>query len=156
MRNLLLLAIAILCLAIALVLAWVLGVTLFFPNGKLAGLIVERKDLIRAHIDYLMMAQFLFIFFGLFKLFSIDPPYWVVGAASYGAIMNPLGFLKRALTPKIVAAAPVEPYFPVQAGVSFTLATVGLLAAAALIFRAAWAARDASASKKSKSDFQAG
>jgi len=61
--NLFLLAFAGLCLAIALSIAWVLGITLFFPDGVLAGALVERADIIRAHIDYLMMAQFLFIFF---------------------------------------------------------------------------------------------
>lgn len=148
MRNLFLLGFAVLLLTIALVLAWILGVTLFFPNGYLASFIVERKDLIRAHIDYLMMAQFLFIFFGLFRLLSIDPPVWIVGATCYGAFMNPLGFLRRSLTPNIVAAAPVEPYFPLRAGVSFTLVTIGFLGAAALIVRAAWATRGAIEKKR--------
>lgn len=155
MRNLFFLGVALLCLVLALVLAWLLGITLFFPKSNLAEFIVERNDLIRAHIDYLMITQFLLIFFGLFKLFSIDPPFWVVGAASYGAVMNPLGFLKRALTPKIVATTPTEPYFPLSAGVSFSLTTFGFLAAAALILRAAWAARDADARKR-KADLKVG
>ncbi|MGZ5558624.1 MAG: hypothetical protein ACXWFA_18195 [Methylobacter sp.] len=56
--NLFLLAFAGLCLAIALTIAWVLGITLFFPDGVLAGLLIERADIIRAHIDYLMMPNF--------------------------------------------------------------------------------------------------
>jgi hypothetical protein len=145
MRNLFLLAFAGLCLAIALVIAWALGITLFFPNGAVAGLIFDRPSLIRAHIDFLMMAQFLFIFFLSFRQFSIDPPIWVVGASCYGAFFNPLGFLRVALRPKPVIIAPVEPHFPLSAFVSFSLTTIGFLAAVVLIARAAWKSRKLSA-----------
>ncbi|MGZ4975677.1 MAG: hypothetical protein ACXV8O_00890 [Methylobacter sp.] len=138
MTNLFLLTFAGLCLAIALTIAWVLGFTLFFPDGALAGHLVERADIIRAHIDYLMMSQFLFIFFLLFRQYAIDPPVWVVAAACFGAFFNPLSFLVRGLTPKPSVTVPVEAYFPFQAGLSFTLTTVGFLTAVALVVRAAW------------------
>lgn len=143
MTNLFLVAFAGLCLAMALTIAWVLGVTLFFPDGVLAGLLVERADIIRAHIDYLMMSQFLFIFFLLFRQYAIDPPVWVVAACCFGAFFNPLSFLVRGLTPKpsVVAAIPVEAHFPFQAGLSFTLTTVGFLTAVVLVVRAAWKLR---------------
>jgi hypothetical protein len=138
MTNLFLLAFAGLCLAIALAIAWVLGITLFFPDGALAARLAERADIIRAHIDYLMMAQFLFIFFLLFRQYSINAPAWVVAACCFGAFFNPLSFLVRGLTPKVAGAISVEPHFPLQAGVSFTLTTVGFLTAVALVVRAAW------------------
>ncbi|MGZ5075441.1 MAG: hypothetical protein ACXV9R_02375 [Methylobacter sp.] len=139
--NLFLLAFAGLCLAIALTIAWVLGITLFFPDGVLAGHLEERADIIRAHIDYLMMAQFLFIFFLLFRQYAIDPPVWVVAACCFGAFFNPLAFLIRGLTPKPDVAIPVEAHFPLQAGLSFTLTTVGFLTAVALVVRVAWKSR---------------
>lgn len=141
LRNVFLLGFATLCLVIALAIAWALGVSLFFPNGSLAGLIVDRADLIRAHVDYLMMAQFLFLFALLFRQYRIEPPLWVIGAACYGAFFNPLGFLLRALRPKIDPATIPEPHFPLQAGVSFTLTTIGFLGAAALAVHAAWRSR---------------
>jgi len=143
MTNLFLVAFAGLCQAIALAIAWVLGVTLFFPDGVLAGHLVERADIIRAHIDYLMMSQFLFIFFLLFRQYAIDPPVWVVAACCFGAFFNPLAFLVRGLTPKpsVVAAIPVEAHFPFQAGLSFTLTTVGFLTAVVLVVREAWKLR---------------
>jgi hypothetical protein len=142
-RNIFLLSFAGLCLAIALAIAWVLGITLFFPNGVVAGFLVDRADIIRAHIDYLMMAQFLFIFFLLFRQYSIVPPVWVVAASCFGAFFNPLAFLVRGVTAKaaVVATLPVEPHFPLQAGISFTLTTVGFLASVALVVRAAWKSR---------------
>lgn len=152
MRNTFLLAFAGLLLAIALTIAWVLAVTLFFPHGQLAGLIVDRNSLIRSHIDYLMMAQFIFLFALLFRQYSIIPPWWVMGASCYGAFFNPLGFLKWALFAKPPAdAAPIEPHFSLPGAVTFTCTTVGFLAAVVLIIRAAWrsskAGSEASASQ---------
>jgi hypothetical protein len=140
-RTTFLLAFATLCLTIALALAWALGITLFFPNGYLASFIFERADLIRAHVDYLMMAQFLFLFALLFRQYRIVPPLWVIGASCFGAFFNPLAFLLRALHPKIDPTAIVEPHFPFQAGLSFSLTTIGFLGAAALAIRAAWLSR---------------
>jgi hypothetical protein len=141
MRNTFILGFAGLCLAIALVLAWVLGITLFFPQSYLATFIADRPSFIKAHIDFLMMAQFLFIFGLLFRQYLVKPPIWVVAAACYGAFFNPLGFLKVALTPKPPAGTLVihhAPYFPIPAAISFTLTTIGFLAAVMLIVRAAW------------------
>jgi hypothetical protein len=139
MRILFLLAFGGLCFGISLILAWVLAVTLFFPDGILARYIVSRSDLIRAHIDYLMMAQFIFIFALLFRQYSVTPPLWVVAATSYGAFFNPLGFLKRAITPKPAKAAsvPIQPHFPPQAAATFIMATIGFLASVVLVICAA-------------------
>ncbi len=139
--NLILLSVAGLCLLIALAIAWVLGITLFFPEGDLAARLVEREDIIRAHIDYLMMAQFLLIFFLGFRQYAIDPPYWLIVACCFGAFFNPLAFLIRGLTPKVATPIPVEPHFPLQAMLSFSLTTIGFLGAVVLIAQAAWKMR---------------
>lgn len=139
--NLILLYFAGLCLAIALSIAWVLGISLFFPDGALAGYLADRDDVIRAHIDYLMMAQFLFIFYLALRQYTIDPPVWLVCACCFGAFFNPLAFLLRGLTPK-PEALPVEPHFPLQAALSFSLTTVGFLGIVMLVARAAWKSRE--------------
>jgi len=89
--HLILLTGAGLCLTMALAIAWVLGVSLFFPNSTLAGHLIERDDVIRAHIDYLMMAQFLLIFFLAFRLWRIEPPLWLVGACCFGGVFQSAG-----------------------------------------------------------------
>ncbi|WP_400765612.1 hypothetical protein [Methylosinus sporium] len=146
-RNAFLLAFATLLLGMALAIAWVLGFTLFYPDSALAHAIPRRDDLIRAHIDYLMMAQFVFVFALLFRQYAIRPPIWMIVSICFGTFNNPLSFALRALRPKIDPATlpPVEPHFPLIAGVSFTLTTVGFLTAAFLAARAAWRAGDASA-----------
>jgi len=126
------------------VIAWVLGVTLFFPNGFIIRLITERNDLLRAHIDYLMMAQFLFLFALFFRQDAIHPPLWVIAADCTGAFFNPLGFVLRALAPKIDPATNTEPHFPLPAALSFTLTTLGFLASAGLVVRAAFRSRASS------------
>jgi len=152
-RTTFLLGFAALLLGIALAIAWVLGVSLFFPEGALARAIARRDDLIRAHIDYLMMAQFLFLFALLFRQYAIRPPLWVIAASCFGAFNNPLSFALRALQPKVDPATlpPVEPHFPLIAGVSFTLTTAGFLAAAVLAVRAAWRAGNAPSAETSVS-----
>ncbi len=140
MRSVFLFTFAGLCLLMALAIAWVLGITLFYPANFLAGFIVDRANLVKAHIDYLMMAQFLMIFFLAFRHFSLEPPVWVVAALCYGAFFNPAGFLFGAFSakPPVMAGIAPEPHFLVAAAVSFTLTTAGFAAATALIVRAAW------------------
>jgi hypothetical protein len=142
-RIVFLLGFAVFCLVLALALAWTLGVTLFFPNGALAQKIVERADLIRAHIDFLMMAQFLFLFAALLRQYAVTPPIWAVAISCYGAFFNPLSFVMRALTPKLPAELAPEPHFPLAAGVSFTCITLGFLTLAFLALRGAWKSRAA-------------
>jgi hypothetical protein len=94
------------------------------------------------------MAQFLFLFALLFRQYSIAPPLWVVGASCFGAFFNPLAFLLRALQPKVELTV-VEPHFPLQAGLTFTLTTVGFLAAAGLAIRGALRSRSLSRAQTS-------
>lgn len=133
-----LLGFATLLLAVALVIAWVLGVTLFFPKGELASLLHDRSDVIKAHIDFLMMSQFLFIFAFLFRQYDVVPPRWVIGASCIGAFLNPVSFLMRGLHPKVDPATIIEPHFPAKAAVSFSLVTVGFLVSAGIVVFAAW------------------
>jgi hypothetical protein len=128
-------------LVFALITAWILGITLFFPHGSLAQLIQDRHRLIQGHIDFLMMAQFLFIFAGLFRLYAVDPPRWVLALCCYGAFINAFGLARAGFIPKPTvdpAAPPPNPSFPLPAALSFTAVTLGFLAAAVLITYAAW------------------
>jgi multisubunit Na+/H+ antiporter MnhC subunit len=133
-------------LVLALITAWILGITLFFPRGDLAQLVQDRHRLIQGHIDLLMMAQFLFIFAGLFRLYAIEPPRWVLALCCYGAFFNAFGLARAgfvAKPPLDPGAPPPEPSFPLPAAMSFTAVTLGFLAATFLILRAAWRLRRA-------------
>ncbi|MGA9600938.1 MAG: hypothetical protein WBS22_11925, partial [Methylocystis sp.] len=84
-------------LFLALVLAWVLGITLFYPSGAFSSRLADRNDIIRGHVDYLMMAQFLFLFFLAFRQYSIQPPLPIVACLCFGAFFNPFTFVLRGL-----------------------------------------------------------
>ncbi len=130
-------------LVLALITAWILGITLFFPHGDLAQMVQDRRRLIQGHIDFLMMAQFLFIFAVLFRLYSVEPPRWMLALCCYGAFFNAFGLARAgfiATSPAATAVPPPEPSFPLPAALSFTAVTLGFVAAAALIVHAAWSA----------------
>ena len=49
------------------------------------------QNLLKAHLDYLMMTGLLMIFFLLFNHFRVSPSPLVVLAMCVGSFMNPLG-----------------------------------------------------------------
>ena len=126
---------AVVCLLVALIEAWLLVALFSSDTGPIARLIPGRQDLLRSHIDYLMMAQFLFIFFLMMRTLSLTPPSWVVASASIGAFFNPFAFLVRAIRPAYVTRAPAP--FMAMITVSCILTTVGFGASAILLARAA-------------------
>jgi hypothetical protein len=97
-----------LCLIVALIEAWLIVGHFSSPDGPVARLIPGGKDLVRSHIDYLMMAQFQFIFYGLYRFMGLTPSGWVIAAICFGSFFNPFGFLVRAVKPSYVN--PPAPY----------------------------------------------
>jgi hypothetical protein len=97
-----------------------------------------RQDLLKSHIDYLMMAQFLFIFFMLFRSLEITPATWLVACLSIGSFFNPFAFFVRALRPSCLRAPPLA--FTAMITGNCILTTVGYGASAWLVARAALAA----------------
>src|SRR6266516_2281656 len=51
------------------------------------------QNLLKAHIDYLLMTGLLMIFFLLFNHFRVSPSPLVVFAMSVGSFMNPVAFI---------------------------------------------------------------
>lgn len=123
-----------LCLFVALLESWLLVARFSSDEGAMARMIPGRQDLLRSHIDYLMMSQFLFIFFVLFKSLSLDVPFWVVACACIGSFFNPLAFLIRAIKPVYLEQAPLP--FTLMISVSCILTTVGYAAIAWIAARA--------------------
>jgi hypothetical protein len=133
-----LLLIGSLCLGVALIQAWLLVAVFSSDESPMLKLIPGRKDLLKSHIDYLMMAQFLFIFFALFRTLEITPPTWVLLSLCIGSFFNPFAFFVRALRPSYLKTPPI--LFVATITLSCILTTVGYGAAAWLISRAALAA----------------
>jgi hypothetical protein len=135
MRNYssLLVVVGSLCLSITLVLAWCLVGVRSSPFMK--KLFPNYQNLLKAHLDYLMMTGLLMIFFLLFDRFRVLPPAVVVVAMCIGSFMNPVGFIALAIRPTL-RQHPTSPFGVVMA-VSFSLTTIGYAGAAWSIGQAA-------------------
>jgi hypothetical protein len=120
-------------LEITLVLAWCLvGVR---TSAFMKTVFSNYQNLLKAHIDYLMMTGLLMIFYLLFNHFHVSPSRLVVVAMSVGSFMNPVGFIALAIRPGL-RQQPTSPFGAVMAG-SFTLTTIGYAGAAWSIGHAA-------------------
>src|SRR5207247_11219266 len=88
-----------LCLLITLGLAWCLvGVR---SSSFMKRLFPNYQNLLKAHLDYLMMTGLLMIFFLLFNQFRVLPSPLVVFAMCVGSFMNPVGFIALAIKPDL-------------------------------------------------------
>jgi hypothetical protein len=135
MRNLasILVVVGSLCLLITLGLAWCLvGVR---SSAFMKRLFPNYQNLLKAHIDYLMMTGLLMTFFLLFTHFGVSPSPLVVFSMSVGSFMNPVGFIALAIKPTL-RQHPASPFGVVMAG-SFSLTTIGYAGAAWSIGQAA-------------------
>jgi hypothetical protein len=123
-----------LCLIIALIQAWLLVAVFSSETSPVSRIIPGRQDLLKSHIDYLMMAQFLFIFFMLYRVLSLTPPLWVVACVCIGSFFNPFAFFVRAVKPDYLRNAPMA--FVGMITVSCILTIVGYGASALMFARA--------------------
>lgn len=125
----------VLCLFLALLEAWTLVSLSSNPAGALANWIREARDLLKSHIDFLLMSLFLFVFYLLFGHFQVKVPAFVLLAMCLGSIGNPLLFLIRATHPAWKDEP--SPGFRLMMAGSCLLTTVGYLGGAWLVGRAA-------------------
>jgi hypothetical protein len=126
-----------LCLTVALIQSWLLVAVFSSDSSPVSKIIPGRQDLLKSHIDYLMMAQCLFIFFMLYRALGLTPPGWVIACLSIGSFFNPFAFFVRAMKPSYLKAAPAV--FTAMITVSCILTTVGYGVSAWLFARAALA-----------------
>jgi hypothetical protein len=122
-----------LCLMITLGLAWCLVGVRSSPFMK--RLFPSYQQLLKAHIDYLLMSALLMIFCLMFAHFHVPASPVVVTAMSIGSLMNPVGFLVLAIKPD-TRQQPTSPFGAIMA-CSFTLTTIGYLGAAWSVAHAA-------------------
>jgi len=128
---------AAICLGFALLQAWLLVARFASDVGPVARIIPGKADLLRSHIDYLMMAQFLFVFYALHQYLAVAPPAWLVAATCLGSFFNPFAFMIRALRPHYLTNPP--PPFMIMITLSCLATTVGYGATAWLLAGAAFA-----------------
>jgi hypothetical protein len=124
------------CLAVALVEAW--SLVAIFSGGNsswLARKLPGVTDLIKSHIDYLMMSMLLFIIFLLLSHYQRSPEFFVIFSVCAGSIFNPFLFLVRAINPSLKEQP--SPGFRLAMLISCLLTTVGYIGSIGTILKAA-------------------
>ena len=125
-----------LCMIITLGLSWCLvGVR---TSAFMKSLFASYPNLLKAHLDYLMMTGLLMAFFLLFSHFQVSPSPLIVWAMSIGSFLNPVGFIFLSLKPNL-SQHPASPFGILMSG-SFTLTTIGYAGAALSVGHAAFMA----------------
>lgn len=123
------------CLTLALLEAWMLVVLSSNPGAALAKWIRESRDLLKSHIDFLLMSQFLFVFYLLFNHFQVKASAFIILSMCLGSLGNPLLFLIRAAKPEWKDEPSLG--FRLMMSSSCLLTTMGYLGGAWLVGRAA-------------------
>ena len=68
---------------------------------RLKAIFPATHQLIRAHIDYLLMFILLVVTYYLAKELSITLPLWVIALLCIGSLYNPFGFILLAIKPTL-------------------------------------------------------
>lgn len=97
----LLLITAAICMLISLGLAWLASLILYAKISRLKRMFPATHQLIRAHIDYLLMFILLVAAYYLQNLLSITLPAWVIALLCIGSLYNPFGFIVLAIKPEL-------------------------------------------------------
>ena len=95
-----LLATAAFVMIVSLALAWVSTLIIYGQVKSLKKVFPATQNLIRAHIDYLMMSTLLIAFYFSCEHLSIALPSAVIAILCFGVIYNPFGFILKAIDPK--------------------------------------------------------
>lgn len=114
-------------LILSLILAWVLTGIRILQIGALKRMFPSDDQLLRAHIDYVLMSLLLYAFFALGTVL----PTAIIALMIFGASVNPLLFFLLALQKKDEMT--IGPVFKGLAFTSFISATVGFSGAAVLV-----------------------
>lgn len=95
-----LLAVAAFSTLFSLLLAWLGTFILYAKVEGLKKLFPATHNLIRAHIDYLMMTMLLSVIYFICLHLSIVLPDSIIVILCIGALYNPFGFIVKAINPK--------------------------------------------------------
>ncbi len=90
---------AALCMLISLLLAWIASLIVYARVSSLKKIFVAPHQLIRAHIDYLLMSLLLVMSFYLAERFVLELPVSIIVLVCVGALYNPFGFIVLAMKP---------------------------------------------------------
>ncbi|KZY30708.1 MULTISPECIES: hypothetical protein [unclassified Oleiphilus] len=110
-------------LLLSLALAWLASFILYADIKALKRLFPASHQLIRAHIDYILMCLLLVACYYLNEKLSLELPGWVIYTTCFGALYNPFGFIVLAIKPHM--AKPKSTSDKARILLGFLPATIG-------------------------------
>lgn len=109
---------AVACMAALIVSAWLMTFARWFPiKGIDGGFLTDYKTMIRAHVDYALMALFNLGFYGA----GIDLPVIACWCVAVGGFANPTVFVIAAFDPDFWS----KTHWTVYSALSFLITTIG-------------------------------
>lgn len=111
---------AVACMAALILSAWLMTFARWFPIDGIDGkFLVDYKTLIRAHVDYALMALFNLAFYGA----GIDLPVFACWCVAIGGFANPTVFTVAAFDPTFWS----KMHWKVYTAISFAITTIGFV-----------------------------
>lgn len=107
------------CITALITSAWMMTFAKWFPIKGMDEFIVDYKTLIRAHVDYALMALFGLGFYGL----GIDLPVIACWCIAVGGFSNPTIFTIAAFDPNFWS----KPFWRVYTALSFVVSSIGFM-----------------------------
>ncbi len=95
-----LLATAAISMLVSLILAWLATLSIYGKVTAIKRVFPVTHNLIRAHIDYLMMTALLGTAYFACIALSITLPPFIIALTCFGVLYNPVGFIVQAHNPK--------------------------------------------------------
>jgi len=115
---------AVACATALILSAWLMTFARWFPIKGIDGdFLVDYKTMIRAHVDYALMALFNLGFFGAAKAAGVELHYFACVCVAIGGFTNPTVFVIAAFDPDFWS----KTKWKVFSAVSFVITTVGFL-----------------------------
>lgn len=118
------------CLIMALLEAWLLTAARYLKWCWVKKVFPNYRDLVRSHIDYLIMSAIIFVVFLVLLQLQINPPSLILWLTLIGAIYNPFGFILQAIKPDIVGedtlskVGVVIGFLPLSIGLGWCVVTI--------------------------------
>jgi hypothetical protein len=116
---------------VSLALAWLATAVRILQIEPLKKRFPAHQNLVKAHIDYILMALLLMAYYLLAEVLAIEFPWWVIMTMIIGGALNPFMFIVVAMNEPEDFRPGI--FFMVVTMVSFTLTTIGFAMAALLV-----------------------
>lgn len=110
---------AVACITVLILSAWLMTFARWFPISGVDNFIADYKTLIRAHVDYALMALFNLGFYGT----GVELPVFACWCVAIGGFTNPSVFLVASFDPEFWN----KQIWKVFTAISFIVTTVGFV-----------------------------